>query len=229
MKIGVFGDSFANWNDQNVPVGLWWEHFPNVKDFAVHATRGSSLIHSAMMLNARGRDYDLNIWCVTTTSRFSKVVNDRWVHFQVIGPGKKGVSSHIPLDSSEEFMYGVVADYYKYIYTYHEDLLQSQALVDHLTNKLGNVMVIPCFPQPMNTKFCLNDISMMEWEHYFPNRDYSDIGTKYKDLRPGHITLENQRILCELISQKLEPGIFQTDLSHFSPPVGPVEKHFQKI
>ena len=229
MRIGIFGDSFANWNDQNIPVGLWWEHFVGVSEFAVHATRGSSLIHSAMMLESRARDYDLAIWCVTSTSRFSKVVNDRWVHFQVTGPGKKGVTSHIPLDSSEEFMYGIVADYYKYIYTYHEDLLQSRALIDHLQRRFGNVMVIPCFRQPLDLGFCLNDVSQMEWSHYFPNRDFSDISKKYEDIRAGHITLENQKILCRLIESNLRPGIFQANIKDFVSPQGPVEQHFRKI
>jgi hypothetical protein len=52
---------------------------------------------------------------------------------------------------------------------------------------------------------------------------------KYADLRPGHMTPENNKILAELINKNLTTGIFQTDINLFQTPLGPVEQHFKAI
>lgn len=42
-----------------------------------------------------------------------------------------------------------------------------------------------------------------------------EIYQQYYDLRPGHISSQNQQILADLLNTNLEPGIFQTQFEYF--------------
>jgi hypothetical protein len=119
--------------------------------------------------------------------------------------------------------------YKELIYDPWEENLINKALCFYLLDQYPNLMIIPCFPAPLNQTFSLFDISTKEMSVYFPNVAPANVFEKYADLRPGHMTPENNKILAELINKNLTPGIFQTDINLFPTPLGPVEQHFKAI
>jgi len=107
--------------------------------------------------------------------------------------------------------------------------IAGKALVHYVNDVCKNVMVIPCFRDPLECDFNLFDLSRREAEFYFGPKDAEQFYAKYQDLRPGHLTITNQRILAEEIKTTLEPGIFQTDYSKFSDPETPMNQAFKKF
>ena len=64
-------------------------------------------------------------------------------------------------------------------------------------------------------------------KYFFPNMPYFRVFPKYQDIRPAHLTLENNKILAQLINDNLKPGIFQTEYSNFPTPTGSFEGLFK--
>jgi hypothetical protein len=68
-----------------------------------------------------------------------------------------------------------------------------------------------------------------EADYYFPGKTIPEIYQFYHDLRPGHITSENQKILAELINKNLSPGIFQASYDDFIKPTQPLHVTFKPL
>jgi hypothetical protein len=72
-------------------------------------------------------------------------------------------------------------------------------------------------------------LSRREAEFYFGPKDAEHFYSKYQDLRPGHLSIDNQRILAEEIKTNLIPGIFQSDYLKFPDPTTPLDQMFKKF
>jgi hypothetical protein len=90
-------------------------------------------------------------------------------------------------------------------------------------------MIVPCFPPPLSANFNLYSVCEFETRCYFPGKQIHEVFKDYRDLRAGHLTLENHKILAELINDNLTPGVFQTGYDNFVKPTLPLEKIFQKL
>lgn len=227
MKIGVFGDSYAekNYQDSSTPI-IWYSFLKNYNHTVeCFGESGSSILFSAELIKKHYQNYDLVIWCLTTPGRFSlpHTVNDRSYH----------VTTANDTCTSKDFeiitKHKVCVEYLKYIFDWESENLVSKSLVLYLQSVCKNLLIVPCFPPPLNADFNLYKLCEWEADFYFPGQSIPEIYQKYQDLRPGHITEENQKILAELINDKLTPGIFQTDYSNFIQPTLPIDKVFQKL
>ena len=219
MRIGVYGDSYAKWILDNRPSYIWWSHFKNIIphcDVTSYGHPGSSIDYSLNLLLAKHAKYDFNIWCVTSCSRRSVIIRGRWYHFAQHGPKKSDLTWYPAVSSLDAHVIDEVYALFKHTWDYQD--WRYKAYVDYSLKTISNLMVIPCFDSPLETGFCLSDISRMEWNHYFPDEDFSNLYKTYTDIRHGHITEKNQRILAELIAADLRPGLFSTDIRHFQSP-----------
>jgi len=100
-------------------------------------------------------------------------------------------------------------------------------VIENLMKRHDNVMIVPCFTNPLHQDFCLYQVSQKESLHYLGHQDLGEIWCNYHDLRQGHLVPKNHEILCDLLQENLGPGIFQTDLDQFVVEDGPGNLHFQ--
>lgn len=230
MKIGVFGDSYADKRfaekhfKDNPKI---WYNFLELEynhDIDCYGESGSSILFSADLIEKYACNYDLAIWCLTIPGRFSlpHVINDRSYH--ITTAGAKCQVNDVEINKK----HSVCIDYLKYIFDWDSENLVGRSIVDYLMNKHKNIMIIPCFRWPLDTEFHLYKLCLQEANIYFPKKTIPEIYENYNDLRPGHISVDNQKILARLINEKLEPGIFQTDYSNFISPVITFEEMFRK-
>jgi hypothetical protein len=227
MKLGVFGDSFANKQYLNSQQSVIWynflqrEHGHTVDCFG---ESGSSIEFSAQLIKQHANNYDLVIWCLTIPGRFSFSQLSKDYSYHITNAFDKCYTKDSDLIKKHE----VCVDYFKYIFDWETENLIGESIVSYIQTKFPNIMIIPCFFSPLNYEFHLYKLCQQESEQYFPGQQLHEVYKSYQDLRPGHFTPENQKILAKLINDKLTPGIFQTSYDNFVKPVAPFNQLFQK-
>lgn len=222
MKIGVFGDSFA---DKTWHTDIWWRQLGTVHNHQVECFGecGASILFSAQQINKSAKNYDLVIWALTTPGRFSLQDKIKTVHV------KNSQDAHSALDLHVQKQINICQDYLAYVFDWEQENFVGESIALHLQEKYKNIMILPCFPVPLSTAFNLYQLSEQEAQGYFPGKSIPDIYTEYQDLRPGHITLDNQCILAKLINENLQAGIFQTSYSNFVKPSQSIDQCFSKL
>jgi hypothetical protein len=222
MKIGVFGDSFADKNQQS---RIWWQYLKNTyhHDVECFGECASSILFSAQKIEKLGENFDLVIWALTSPNRIS--VENQGIHYHV-----NSVDNYYDgKDLYVERQFQAAHDYLTYLYHEQDGVLIGKTLVYFLQQHLKNILILPCFPPPLSSKFNLYNLCEWETKFYFPNMDIPKIYADYQDLRPGHLTDANQQILAKLLNDNLVPGIFQTEYDHFIPPLEPFKNCFTKF
>jgi hypothetical protein len=219
MNIGVFGDSYAEKKSSGT---IWYrllqdKHGHTVESFG---EGGSSINFSARLIDQLAKNYDLVIWCVTTPGRFSFQVENYQHHITTAWDQYQGPNLEIAKKHQ------VSIEYLKYMFDWEEENFVGRSVVSYIMTQHNNIMIIPCFPPPLDAKFNLYTLCEQEARYYFPGKTIPEIYQKYEDLRPGHISDENQKILAELINNNLRPGIFQTSYDNFVKPSLPFERVF---
>jgi hypothetical protein len=228
MKIGIFGDSYATTfrgPDKPAWVELLEDHGHTVNSFA---KGGTSILWSAKLLEEFASEYDFLIWCYSCSPRVTLPINEP--------PGV--LNTRWDLDSYDNESFNLeetrqkidcLKKWFRYGYDPRELKIIGESLVDYYLKKYDNLMIIPCFDEPINAEFCMSQICMMEIEHCFPDiKDYYTFFKKYREERSCHMSTENNQIFANLVAKNLQPGIFQTELSNFKKP-GSWDKLFTKI
>lgn len=226
MKIGVFGDSFAETtfrSQKKFPI--WWQYLEDEYHHEVDCfgLGGSTVLYSAKLIDEKAKDYDIVIWCISAIDRIGTMHhNNKIVHF----PGRVQDIKRFPE------LYQAYQSYLVYFHNTADDIFMCNALVESVTNRHKNIMLVPGFSDPLfsnsETKgFNLYEVSATEAKHFFPNMPLDEIWRTYIDLRPGHITDTNQQILAKCINDNLSPGLFQTDYANFTVPTGPQTAYFK--
>lgn len=217
MRIGIFGDSYA---EKNIGPGAWWRL---LADQHGHCTTsfgasGSSILYSAKQIDKHGKDFDFNIWCLTCPGRFSVKIgdNDRdedfWHSTSVMNA--QG-DMYTKTDKVDQNIVDTCHRYLKYIFDQEEENLVGQALVHYLLDRVPNLMVIPCFDPPLQMSFNLYKLCELEIQTFFPNQKVYEIYRDYQDIRLCHLSRTNNKILASLIDQNLRPGIFSANYEEF--------------
>ena len=225
MKIGVFGDSYADKGylaHEQAPI--WYnmlKHLGHAVD--CWGEGGSSILFSADLIEQHASNYDIAIWCLTTPGRFSlpHKIGDRTVH---VTTAWDHCSNR---DPEVQKKHAVCIEYLKYLFEWDTENFVGKSVVYYLQSRHSNLMIVPCFPMPLHSQFNLYHLCEWEAQHYFPGQTIPKIYETHMDLRPGHITAENQKILALLISQDLKPGVFQTSYDNFVIPVQSFHDSFQ--
>lgn len=222
MKIGVFGDSYA---EKTASDDIWFNILKNKYNHQVESfgQGGSSINFSARLIQQLASNYELVIWCVTTPGRFSFNVDN--IQHHVTTAWDRCNKDNIEISTKHR----VCIEYLKYVFDWEEENFVGRSVVSYVTSTCTNVLVIPCFPPPLDSDFNLYTLCEQEAQHYFPKKSIPEIYQQFEDLRPGHITPENQEILAKLINNNLSPGIFQTSYSNFVKPTLPLEKVFRPL
>lgn len=225
MKIGVFGDSYADFNWKN---NIWWRcleqnHNHSVQSFGVG---GSSILFSAKLIEQHASKFDFLIWCLTCPGRITFDISDSmYQHYHYTNRPLYNLNNLSPETIKKISVYN---EYVKYIYNDDDELLTSTSIANYFLTKYKNLMIIPCFRTPLNAEFNLYKVCENEIQYYFPEKTVPQVYSEYQDLRAGHLTNENNKILADLINQNLQPGIFQTAYSNFQAPSIPISEMLEK-
>ena len=221
MHIGVFGDSFA---DADCKQDIWWRVLEQQFGHKItcHGRGGSSIEYSAELLEKYNSHYDFIIWCLTRPGRHSIRTKDGYYHTgNIAGSPKKKEESEL------DTKINICIDYSTHVYDRDSSNRIYQAAAHGFLQRYPNLMIIPCFNHPLATEFDLFSLGIIEMKYFFPNMPYVRVFSKYRDTRPAHLTLENNKILAQLINDNLKPGIFQTEYSNFPTPTGSFEGLFK--
>jgi hypothetical protein len=227
MKIGVFGDSFAEKNAKDI----WWQYLKSNHGHEVECfgESGSSLIFSARKLLEKFHEYDFVIWCVTSSMRSTVWHRANYKEIAV----HVSTAYHTTYDDPEiQRKIDATEQYLIHAWDAPDGEFTNACVVEHVQNKVKNLLLIPCFVAPLNCladiKFNLYDLCQQETDLYFHGRSISDVYEEYQDFRQGHLANSTQTKLAELISKSLIPGIFTADYKDFPKPTDPFEKIFKK-
>jgi len=211
MKIGVFGDSFADKTCSHI----WWKYLHAVHDHDVSCfgEGGSSLSFSVELIDFYHQDFDQIIWCATSVNRISFWHKDRAYHNT--GTSKPTPCGDVAIDEKRK----IIHDYLTRAYDWHFQEILGHALISYMLTKYPKIMIVPCFQVPVyfmkDPGFNLYDLCVLETQCFFPGRDASTVINSDLDHRQGHLTQTNQKILAKLIDANLGPGIFSTSYENF--------------
>jgi hypothetical protein len=225
MKIGIFGDSYAerSW-DKIKSATIWYKSLrKHGHDIEIFGESGSSIFFSAKLIEEKSQNYDLVIWCLTTPGRISFCSDTNHWHHVCMSSDVYDAN-----DMEIKKKHEVAVDWIKWLFDWEQSNLESASLVRDMQSRHKNIMVIPCFPPPMSASFNLYNLCEWEARHWFPEKTIPEIYQNWQDLRPGHIGKDNQLRLGELIASNLEPGIFQTSMDNFVTPTQILSEVFQK-
>ncbi len=221
MKIGVFGDSYAN-KDTNE--SIWWKYL-NTKylhQVECWGEAGSSLLFSAKLLYEHYKNYDLNIWCLTQPQRYTIRHNSNNIH--ITGRHHCKVNNfdlQNKIDITEKFL-NLVVDV-------DDAEFAAYCITEYLKNKIPNLLTIPTFATRYYGKdFNLFDLCVQETSHYFTDPDLASIYDHYIDMRSGHFTDETHSKLASLINNSLQPGTFTATYADFDAPTTTFEQIFKR-
>lgn len=231
MKIGVFGDSFV---EHRTPYNIWWKYLDSTYGHTVECfgESGSSLIFSARKILDRYQNYDLVIWCVTTSNRLTV-----WhrANFKDIAIHVTGRHHQRHADPEIQQKINIAEQYINHVFDWQDGEFSGHCVIKTVQATVPNLLIVPSFPTPVypdieNAGFNLFDLYQQETTTYFPDgREIAVIQDQYNDKRAGHFTDQTHQILAQLISQSLQPGIFSTSYKNFPPPTELFDSIFEKL
>lgn len=228
MKIGVFGDSFA---DKNVPDVIWWRYLQTLHGHEVESfgEGGSSIVFSAKKILEKHKDYEFVIWCVTSADRATVWHRANYKEISVHVTGRHHVMHS---DPEMQLKIDATQQYLLHAWDGPDNEFQSRCVIEHVKSLVPNMLLIPCFAGPLfnadNVGFNLFELCQRETDFYFNNQELGDIYDRYLDSRPGHFTDSTHRVLADLISHSLISGTFSADYEDFPAPTEPFDGIFRK-
>ena len=227
MKIGIFGDSFAGPGST-----VWWNFLKSNygHDVECFGEPGSSLVFSARKILEKHHNYDLIIWCVTSSMRITVWHRSNYQEIPVHVTGRHHVINN---DPEIQTKINATEQYLIHAWDAPDGEFVSTCVIKNVQNQVHNLLIIPCFPAPMNhimdLSFNLFDLCQQETDHYFNGVPLGDVYDKYYDVREGHFTLSTHKKLAQLVAESLKPGIFTARYEDFPPPTESLDKVFRKI
>jgi hypothetical protein len=222
MKIGVFGDSFGDdytlWPNPYTEVGSSWIDYLRDQNIEVDnfSSGGTSLYYSYQRFISNYTEYDKIIFAVTSPGRITVPSGTQTEdYFNVIQVEKELKSC---FDFERKIKLNAIRDYFIYVKNDTFDNLTHKLLVDHISKKHDNILMIPCFVNSgIDNQIPLFNISHFEanfWnlEEILPNTD-----TVY-DARKCHMCEENNLMLGKEIVNWVNTGNFILDSTKFMKP-----------
>lgn len=216
MKIGVFGDSFAD-QTHNPRSTAWWRYLQNKHghDVTCFGEPGSSIAFGASLILENHKAYDVNIWCLTSPNRFSvKMPSGEYFHSAKFVSHEGKDLTTLMSDEIKDFTLACKY-YYKYLSDWKTDILTGRSVVHYIQQQVPNLIIIPCFRPPLQSEFSLYQLSVLEMDSLMPGGTPSQIFRNYNDMRSCHLTDTNNEILADMLHANLVPRVFTADYHDF--------------
>lgn len=230
MKIGVFGDSFA---EQRAKTDSWWAVLGGKfgHEVTCFGESGSSLSFSAAKILDNFSNYDFIIWCVTSSNRITVWHRADYTDIAVHITGRHHIQHSNPLIQQK---IDITEKYLLHAWDSVDNEFIGRCIIDYVRRNVSNLLLVPCFGTPIydnteDSKFDLHTLCDKETKHYFPNKNLPEIYDEFRECRICHFTKSTNLILADKLARSLSPGIFIADYAEFPKPTQPLHEIFQPL
>lgn len=230
MKIGIFGDSYTSFNQQdNDHLGLSWvEHLRKIHEVVNFGVAGSSFRWSYELFLKHKHEFDFCIILVSEPYRvyikaLEDVPNRPAGHFFADSNFRDRFKKSTSDPTVLKILDSIDVWYENWRDHYFENHLHNLMVRDVLSN--DNVLVIPGFPESVEgygkLYQNLTDIQYWELAQADPAFDYYHIQCK----RKCHLTEENNQVLFSLVKQAMtnKEKILSLDIKYFKKPTRSID------
>jgi hypothetical protein len=242
MKIGIFGDSFAQsiiWPaDVHSRVGKSWSEILSEKyDVTNFGLGGSSTYYSYDRFIKVHNKFDRVIFISSFPGRIT-LDDDSMLTCHFLGPmGRRQITSYndalrqlnvvktINQDHDDIIKLNTALNYYLYLENKQEQLTINRLYEDAVLNLRPDCLLLPAFIQRKPDIIPLFDISRMEIEHW--GEPVTELIKTHRDIRRSHMTEGNNLILTGLIDTWASTGVFNISIDMFATP-DHYERYFYK-
>lgn len=217
MKIGIFGDSFANHNFAHSEKS-WMNVLRDNHDVSVFGEAGSSILFSAKRILWNYHDYDLIIWCLTGPWRYS---------IETVRPNIHVYNYDLPYTGPFADFVNTVKKFKK-IENREDEMIIGRALQSYVEKTAGKVMTIASVPEVLNDCTNMYRASELELQYFYPDKTLDKILSTHDDIRECHLSPTNNQIFGEYVRDNLSTGLLNIDYSIFVKPNEPIETLLRK-
>jgi len=209
MKIGVFGDSFAQHPAKNPAHLQWWQYAqeqgPDV-EIDSYGQPGSSLYYTWKQFHNHHNKYDKVIVCLTMPNRlWMPHLPKDWKaeHVHSLDDYSRRT---FKVNSTAKIMNNALTSYYKYIVNLKEQRDIWRLQVADIKNTRPDALYLASLTDEdaVSDYICLWEISKLD----------GDVGNK-RDTRANHFSDKNCRIFAKKITTWIETNQFSLDIEDF--------------
>lgn len=225
MKIAIYGDSFGacpigvkNYNDYPHVQSSWWELLSEKYNITNFCEWSASFLFSAEQFTRTHDKFDKVIFLVTHPRRITIKDNNKnrhFVNYEYSTFWKEDAAKQGWSDVLNAALY-----YYKYIEDKDYSNFQHISYLNYIQNLRNDVLYIPSFKDSFDNNFCLCDVFDKEQKYWKINYDVGKL-----DVRKGHFTNPNHKIMYNILDNYLKYNKFDIDLSMFVYPDLPKRKY----
>lgn len=233
MKIGIFGDSFAQsiiWPaDVHSRVGKSWSEVLSEKYQVTNfGLGGSSTYYSYNNFVDSHSKFDKVIFISSQPGRIT-LADDRILTSIFMGePRVRQVTSYhnaedsinilrkMDPNSTDLLTLNAALNYFTYLENRHEQLTINRLYEDAVLNLRPDALLMPAFIQRDKSMVALQDISAKEIIHW--GISMQEILKTHREIRRSHMTEENNLILAGLIDNWINTNKFSMSLDMFVTP-----------
>jgi hypothetical protein len=200
MKIGIFGDSYSSTYGYGgvKPYPSWSLMLSENYDVRNFSENGSSLYYMKLLFDKHHQDFDKIIFCITAPGRLEFKVdtlknNSKYVPWYQHIPTIHIIQSRLTIPELTELdkkRYKILYEYLLEIQDVEHEQYYHSMLVKDIINQRSDTILIPGFPTSLpDQNDCLENITKFE-DCILDKRTGF-----YKDSRPCHMSLENNKII----------------------------------
>lgn len=233
MKIGIFGDSFAQshiWPaDVSSRLGKSWSEVLSEKyEVSNFGLGGSSTYYSYDKFVKLHSKFDKVIFISSQPGRMT-LDDDCALTCDFLGDmGRRQITSYndalrqlnVVKDTKQDpvdiIKLNTAVNYYLYLENRQEQLTINRLYEDAVLNLRPDCLLAPAFIRREHDKIPLHDISAMEIAHW--GASVTGLLKTHREIRRSHMTEENNLILAGLMDTWISTGIFNISLAMFVKP-----------
>jgi hypothetical protein len=233
MKIGIFGDSFADdrtlWVEHFKDVGPSWIDYLRDQNIEIdnYAFGGSGLYFSYEKFISNFQKYDKIIFLVTSPGRISLPDKDgKYSHWY--GPAMVEKDLATCFDYNKKVRLNAVRDYFMYVKNDKFDNLVHDLLIENISKKHDSMLMIPSFIYS-RIRSSMPFIKISEFEAAFWNlKDVLPHSLGLQDARKCHMCEENNLMVGEEVFNWVKTDKFNLDPKKFNIPTREFDYYFRK-
>lgn len=235
MKIGIFGDSYADKH----PDGLGKAWFEILRDrynldVTCFGQNGSSVYYSYTKFIEHHNQFDKIIFLVTGPGRLTLPIPKKYDEMSIAlrhvtnyDSFKYSVNSNFKNDRYLRHVASALELYYLFLMDFEKDRLFHRLLIEEIRRVRPDGLYIPCFDNlEFSCEKTLSDIHRIDIAHY----NLTEKEAIHRDIRHCHMNEKNNRTFAELIKNWVDSGDFDLDRDFklFGHSDLPIDHHFHQ-